>query len=361
MGADSSDVLSMDQLPSLGELRKALPAHVFKPSLLRSLSYVVFDFSFIVLCFFCQLYSPFPEVTLPLYAFLQGTFFWGVFVLGHDCGHGSFSTHTGFNNFLGTLLHTFLFVPFHPWRLSHRHHHKNTGNFEVDEIFYPLPEAQKNLKYSMSYLFGLGTAWFFYLICGFSGRSTKSHFSTDHPLFKGEEFRVSTSLISLIVWSLFLGFCGVTFGLQALFSFYVAPLFVFASWLVITTFLHHTEPDVPWYSTKEWNYVRGNLSSVDRDYGVFEWFTHTIGIHQIHHLFPQIPHYHLKEATTVFRAKYPHLVRISTTPVWKAFYDNFHMWSEQNIVPKDVQIHVPRSQKKLNNNNNNNNNNNKTL
>lgn len=51
------------------------------------------------------------------------------------------------------------------------------------------------------------------------------------------------------------------------------------------------------YGTQEWSYLRGGLSTIDRDYGIFNWIHHDIGTHVVHHLFPQIPHYNLTEAT----------------------------------------------------------------
>ena len=48
---------------------------------------------------------------------------------------------------------------------------------------------------------------------------------------------------------------------------------------------------------QEWSYMRGGLSTIDRDYGLFNKVHHDIGTHVVHHLFPQIPHYHLTEAT----------------------------------------------------------------
>ena len=40
------------------------------------------------------------------------------------------------------------------------------------------------------------------------------------------------------------------------------PVFVFASWLVMVTFLHHTELQVPWYSDDKWDNVRGEFQNV---------------------------------------------------------------------------------------------------
>lgn len=55
--------------------------------------------------------------------------------------------------------------------------------------------------------------------------------------------------------------------------------------------------DVLMYVVQEWSYLRGGLSTLDRDYGIFNKIHHDIGTHVVHHLLPQIPHYNLCEAT----------------------------------------------------------------
>jgi len=50
---------------------------------------------------------------------------------------------------------------------------------------------------------------------------------------------------------------------------------------------------------QEWSYLRGGLTTLDRDYGIINNIHHDIGTHVIHHLFPQIPHYHLIEAVSI--------------------------------------------------------------
>ena len=50
---------------------------------------------------------------------------------------------------------------------------------------------------------------------------------------------------------------------------------------------------------QEWSYLRGGLKTLDRDYGLINNIHHDIGTHVIHHLFPQIPHYHLIEAVSI--------------------------------------------------------------
>ena len=77
---------------------------------------------------------------------------------------------------------------------------------------------------------------------------------------------------------------------------------MFVVWLDVVTYLHHHGSDtegekMPWYRGGQWSYLRGGLTTLDRDYGIFNKIQHDIGTHVVHHLFPQIPHYHLEKAT----------------------------------------------------------------
>jgi omega-3 fatty acid desaturase (delta-15 desaturase) len=50
---------------------------------------------------------------------------------------------------------------------------------------------------------------------------------------------------------------------------------------------------------QEWSYLRGGLTTLDRDYGLINNIHHDIGTHVVHHLLPQIPHYNLIEAVSI--------------------------------------------------------------
>jgi fatty acid desaturase len=77
----------------------------------------------------------------PLYWLAQGTMFWALFVVGHDCGHQSFSNSQRFNNFVGNIVHASILVPYHGWRVSHRKHHANHGHVENDESWHPTSKS----------------------------------------------------------------------------------------------------------------------------------------------------------------------------------------------------------------------------
>ncbi|MEO8890088.1 MAG: fatty acid desaturase, partial [Coleofasciculaceae cyanobacterium] len=132
------------ELPfTLQQLKAAIPPYCFEPSVWKSLSYFFLDILIIGI-----LYGVAAALNtwwfFPLFWLIQGTMFWALFVVGHDCGHGSFSKKKWLNSLIGHLSHTPILVPYHGWRISHRTHHQNTGNIETDESWYPVTEAKYN-------------------------------------------------------------------------------------------------------------------------------------------------------------------------------------------------------------------------
>lgn len=337
-------------VPSITELKKALPAHCFKPSLAMSLYFVVKDLAMVLVLYLVMVLmeqQPYVILTLlymPVYWYLQGTLFAAIFILGHDCGHESFSRYSWINDIIGNLLHTFILVPYYPWKLSHRHHHKNTGNIDKDEVFYPVRDQEQVKGWTLPY-FGFGVGWFFYLVKGYNPRSV-NHLNPFDPLMVRNSVQCIISLTCLMVWISFgLVPYALAFGLKALLIHYLMPVFGFGCWIVVITFLHHHDDNTPWYADHKWDFVRGQLSSVDRHYGWCHDLLHNIGTHQIHHLFSKIPHYHLEEATKVFRHKYPDLVRISDEPILSGYSRMFQLYNDQVMIPQDTEIHVYSSKR----------------
>lgn len=84
-------------------------------------------------------------------------------------------------------------------------------------------------------------------------------------------------------------------------------------WIVLITFLQHTDPLLPHYRSGEFTFSRGALATYDRsllgDLGpVMAWLTATLthGIsetHVAHHVHSKIPHYHAWEATDALRVR----------------------------------------------------------
>lgn len=316
----------------LTEIKQAIPAHCFQSNLKISLWYTIRS---LLICgsLGTLLYMSHTNnqiinyIVNAIYIYLQGLVFWGFFTIGHDCGHGAFSKYPSVNWIIGNILHSLILTPYEPWRLSHRSHHKNTGNMAKEEIFYPNPKLTHVVP-----ALGVGTGWFTYIILkNVPGRRNYfAYFSSEfasHAIQLVLSFMSIGAVICCIISAIY------TFGIYTVMLYYGAPVFVFACWLVVVTFLHHNDENCPWYTDDEWNLVKGSLSSVDRDYG---WFvnnlSHNINLHQIHHLFPIIPHYNLQEATMAFREKYPSLCRIHTGSVIYSFITGLYNWAVTHAV-----------------------------
>ena len=107
---------------SVAELKKAIPAHCFQRSTLRSLSYLLLDLLAMAGLFALSTLltqDRLPTLCLyalwPLYWLVQGSVATGVWVLAHECGHQAFSEANWINDSLGFILHSFLMVPYFSW------------------------------------------------------------------------------------------------------------------------------------------------------------------------------------------------------------------------------------------------------
>lgn len=334
----SDELPPISEIPfSLGDLHRAIPRKCFEPKIWKSLGYLIRDICVVSGLFFLALYFN-SWFFWPVYWFLQGTMFWAIFVIGHDCGHGTFSKKPRLNHFFGQLTHSFILVPYHGWRISHRTHHLNTGHIDNEEVWQPfskseyekLPLRIKIIRFHL-FVFSFISYLFF--------RSTKkdgSHFLPSSPLFQPQEKKqVITSSICcalvlafLIILSFF-----TSWGLIA--KLYWGPYLGFIIYIDIVTFLHHTSPELPWYRENSWDFLRGNLSAIDYDYGFIEPIHHNIGTHIVHHLFMNIPHYHLKEATEAIKPILGIYYRKSKISILKAIKI---AWQRCHFVPDEGSV-----------------------
>lgn len=336
------------ELPfTLQDIKAAIPAHCFEPSVWKSLAYLFLDIS-IIAGLYAIAYVLDSWLFFPIFWLMQGTMFWALFVVGHDCGHGSFSKIKWLNNVVGHLCHIPILVPYHGWRISHRTHHANTGNIDTDESWYPVSQTYYE---QMAWYEKLGR--FHLLLLAYplylfkrSPHREGSHFLPSSPLFRpSEKWDVLTSAV---LWVLMVGFLSLLtyqFGWLFLVKYYLVPYVVFVIWLDLVTFLHHTEADIPWYRGDDWYFLKGALSTIDRDYGFINPIHHDIGTHVAHHIFLNIPHYHLKTATEAIKPVLGDYYRRSNEPVWKSFFRSY--WACHFVPDQGSKIYYqsPRNQR----------------
>nr|WPH61288.1 fatty acid desaturase 2 [Bougainvillea sp.] len=325
---------------TLGQLKKAIPPHCFKRSVLHSFSYVFRDLTIA----FCLYYlttnyihllpKPFRYLAWPVYGYVQGCVLTGVWVIAHECGHHAFSDYQWLDDTVGLILHSCLLVPYFSWKYSHRRHHSNTGSLEKDEVF--VPKTRASIKWFAKYLNNLPgrvltllvtltLGWPLYLLFNVSGRKYARftcHYDPYGPIYSDRErlqIYVSDAAVLAVTYGLY--HLTVAKGLLWVLGVYGVPLLVVNAYLVTITYLQHTHPSLPHYDSSEWDWLRGALATVDRDYGILNKVFHNItDTHVTHHLFSTMPHYHAMEATKAIKPILGEYYQFDGTPVYKAIW-----------------------------------------
>lgn len=232
---------------------------------------------------------------------LNLTAFW---VLAHECGHHAFSTNRQVNNTVGMILHSSVLVPYHSWRITHGNHHKHTNHLAKDNAFVPRKENKilDLVEESPLVMFGEMLAMFLvgwpaYLLFNTTGQDygrRANHFEPYCPLFRPEDAQdVIISDLGILGMLTLLGICGYKFGSYSVLCYYGIPYLWVNFWLLLITYLQHTDIRVPHYSHEEWTFVRGAVAAVDRDYSwlINRWLHHINDSHVVHHLFGRMPFY----------------------------------------------------------------------
>lgn len=347
---------------TMAQIRAVVPRHCFERSLLTSLKHLTKDILMIAAMGIAMAWVDVHATSdygvpswivswliFPMYWWWQGVFMTGVWVIAHECGHQAFSPWKRVNDAFGLVLHSALLVPYHSWRITHGQHHKHTNHLDEDQVFVPLTKEEYNQthgiivengvrKYRLALLeameesplgdlFGIfrmfTIGWWAYLLWNISGQQYgkgANHYNPKAPMFSRREYwDIVVSDIGIFVAFGVLITCAYKFGITNVLKYYFLPYMIVNMWLVLITYLQHSDPAIPHYTPKEFNFVRGALCSVDRDYGVYNILHHHIGdTHVAHHLFSQMPFYHAQEATEAIRKVLGDYYVRDDTNVWEA-------------------------------------------
>ena len=231
--------------------------------------------------------------TVPAAGFLMR-----LFILAHDCGHGSFFPSSKVNEIVGSALGVLTMTPYHRWRKHHAIHHATSGDLDrrgsgdvhmltVREYsqLTPIGRWSYRLQRHPLVLFGIGPFLYFAIwqrLAFFEHRSWKTErqsvFMTNVALLF-----CATAIAWFIGWGPFLAVH--------------IPVVAFAAsagvWLFYVQ--HHYETSY-WQRNENWEYVAAGLegSSYYQLPRILQWFSANIGLHHIHHLDSHIPNYWLQ-------------------------------------------------------------------
>jgi omega-6 fatty acid desaturase (delta-12 desaturase) len=261
-------------------------------------------------------------------ALLAAGFLVRVFILFHDCGHGSFFKSTKANDVLGFITGVLSFTPYYHWRWEHALHHATAGDLDrrgtgdvwtltVEE--YLKASRWKRFAYRLArnpfVLFVLAPLFLFLVRERFPSskagrRERNSVYATNVALLA-----LATGLSCLFGFKTYLLLqCGLVLAAGA------AGIWLF--------YVQHQFEGVYWERSEEWDYATAALkgSSFYKLPKVLQWFSGNIGFHHIHHLSPRIPNYHLEKchrAEPLFQTVQPVTLLSSLKSL------TFRLWDER--------------------------------
>lgn len=220
-----------------------------------------------------------------------------IFIIFHDCGHGSFFKSVKLSKWVGVPLGMMVFTPYHKWHHDHMIHHQTVGNLDkrgVGDVKTLTVEEYEKLSKWRKLLYRFYRHPVILLIIGPFVLFTVFFRipKRDRPLKEKVYTHLTTLAIvaGIVGLSFWIGF--MNYLLIQLPVLYIAA--VHGTWLF---YVQHQYEDVKWSRGKDWDYKTMALegSSFLKLPKVLQWFTGNIGFHHIHHLSPKIPNYNLEK------------------------------------------------------------------
>jgi acyl-lipid omega-6 desaturase (Delta-12 desaturase) len=283
-----------DSALTLKDVIRSIPKEYFEKNMTKAWSQVALNVALVGAGYASLALAPW--YLLPFCWIFTGTALTGFFVIGHDCGHRSFSNKIWLNDLVGHIVLMPLIYPLHSWRLLHDKHHKHTNKMDVDNAWQPFrPQVFDNMSAVErgGYRLIRGKFWWIGSIFHWA----LVHFNKDNYASKKdwEKARFSNTVVIL---GAAIGFpiLIATTGLWGWVSFWLMPWLVYHFWMSTFTIVHHTLPEIPFQEPDVWNEAQAQLfGTVHCDYppGV-ELFCHHINVHIPHHVSTAIPSYNLR-------------------------------------------------------------------
>ena len=255
-----------------------------------------------------------------------------IFIIQHDCGHGSFMKSKKANDWIGGICGIFTLTPYKLWRRSHAIHHAHHADLDdrgigdiwtltVDE--YLEASIWKKIAYRVFrnpfFLFGIAPAIQFIILSRFHyGMGSKRNKQNNISLLATN----AGLFLLLFIPYLFL-------RLQTVLILWLPVALIASSAGTWLFYVQHQFEDTYWEHKPEWDYTLAAMagSSYYELPKILQWFTGNIGFHHIHHLSPRIPNYNLQAC----HEENEIMQRVVKLTLWTSFETVFlSLWDESS-------------------------------
>jgi acyl-lipid omega-6 desaturase (Delta-12 desaturase) len=269
-----------------------------------------------------------------------------IFIVFHDCGHGSFFKSNRLNAFWGFITGVITYTPYYYWRRDHAVHHATVSDLDRRGIGdvktitvkeYLALSTWGKLQYRFYrnpwIMFVFGPAIVFLVIHRFARKDAG----------KRERYSVYWTNLALLAFYLVLI---PTIGLQTYLLIHLPVLVLSFSIGVWLFYVQHQFEGTYWEHHKDWDFVTAALkgSSFYKLPKVLQWFSGNIGFHHIHHLSPRIPNYLLEKChneNPMFQDIEPITLRSSLKSI------NFRLWDDERLVLVGFNNLEPQAEKQV--------------
>ncbi|HEY5542037.1 MAG TPA: fatty acid desaturase [Candidatus Binatia bacterium] len=249
-----------------------------------------------------------------------------VFILFHDCCHGSFFVSRRANTILGYFSGILTFTPYEDWRYAHNIHHATAGDLDrrgVGDIRtmtiaeYLAAPLRRRLAYRIYrnpfVLFGPGAALLFLFFQRFTTKGA------------GRRERQSV-LLTNVALLVIVGTASLTIGFQTYLLIQLPIILIAGSLGLWLFYIQHQFESVYWARNEFWDPMKVALegSSYFKLPKILQWFSGNIGLHHIHHVRPSIPNYNLQKCyddMPAFQAVVPLTILTSLKSLRLSLYD----------------------------------------
>jgi omega-6 fatty acid desaturase (delta-12 desaturase) len=251
-----------------------------------------------------------------------------IFIIFHDCGHGSFFRSRRANRLVEFVTGVLTFTPYRQWRHKHALHHATSGDLDrrgTGEIWmltvreYLAASRWKRLSYRLArnpfVLFVLAPLFVFVVQQRFPSR----------VVGKRERMGVywtNGALLAIVT------LMSLTIGIKAYLLIQLPVIMLAATAGVWLFYVQHQFEGVQWKGRDEWDYAEAALRG-SSDYElprILQWFSGNIGFHHIHHLSPAIPNYNLERC----HRENPMFQEVKSVTLWSSMKSfSLRLWDEQ--------------------------------